>query len=91
MIEQGRAGVGAPELRKRYFTRWAASALVVWAALWAMGAIKYGPLGTVIFIVASLGSIWMAAWMRAARVADNPQRVREDATTQTDAESKKAA
>ena len=91
MVEQGRTRVGAPALRKGYFKRWAALALVVWAVLWSMGAIKYGPLGTIIFIVASLGSIWMAAWMRAARVTDSAERVGEDATPQTDAESKKAA
>ena len=91
MAEQERAGIVAPELRRVYFMRGAACALVIWTVLWSLGTIKYGPLGTIGFVLASLGSIWLAAWMHAARLAGSTQRAHDGSVHQTDAESKKAA
>jgi hypothetical protein len=91
MVEHDRAEGVARELRRRYFKRWAACALVIWVGLWSLGTIKYGPFGTVVFIMASLASLWLAAWMRATRVAGEAPQSHESPLDQTDADSKKAA
>ena len=88
MASQHQSSVLASDLRWAYF-RWAAGvALVIWATLWLLGSIKYGPVATVGFVLASLGSIWLGAWMRAERVAGTASRPDIDSGVE---ESKKAA
>ncbi len=66
-MNQDRAVV-VSKLRDFYFRRGAGGALVMWAALWALGTIKYGAIGTAFFVVASLGSIWLGAGLLAERM-----------------------
>ena len=89
MVEQNRAAAVASELRGNYFRRWGSGALAMWAVLWFLGTLKYGPFGTGVFVIASLGSVWLAAWIRAERVANAHQSAPE--TSIEDVDSKKAA
>jgi len=66
-MNQDRAVV-VSKLRDVYFRRGAGSALVMWAALWVLGTLKYGAIGTAFFVLASLGSIWLGAGMLAERM-----------------------
>lgn len=66
-MNQDRAVV-VSRLRDVYFRRGAGSAVVMWVALWALGTLKYGAIGTAFFVVASLGSIWIGAGMLAERM-----------------------
>jgi hypothetical protein len=66
-MNQDRAVV-VSKLRDVYFRRGAGSALVMWVALWALGTLKYGAIGTAFFVLASLGSLWLGAGMLAERL-----------------------
>jgi hypothetical protein len=67
-MDQNRAVV-VSKLRDVYFRRGATAALAMWVALWALGTIKYGAIGTAFFVLASLASIWLGAGMLAERMA----------------------